>query len=703
MANAKNTKGKGKGPAHPRGARAHDDERQQQTRNAQLVLAKAKGRLVTSHAQDDEGDNEYDEGYDEDADHFEEEAEGPDSATYWPRDDDEGDYDDYAEPDPAEEDDPRTLRAVRDAQADEIRELKTAIEQSRLEHEKMMRRLERMSGATPGASGSASTSRAAAFRAAASVARPHGTSRTTIPRRSVDAPRTANASRPANVPRSANPSRPANTPHPIDGPRPASTPRLNDNPRPAPATDQPTERPGDLPPIVGVNAPRWIPFPEKDTDRTIARIRYGLGATDRETWLNMQDAARQVAGLCGFDFTKIWKRQSGDHLALGSRILEKRIPGLLNFEDRWATTRLLQTKFNHRRGHRLQAKREAEERALALELALDDADLDDPALARFNSIEPADAATMDLDDTEPEQPRRRIKAELPVSTGSYPNTQPVPQLKRRREESPNAPTRNSAFRPNPLASASFPQPKRARKTELPPSPEPELEPAPELELELEPEPEPEPELELEPEPKPKPKPKSKPAPKPKALAKSKVNGVTTSTAAKTRPTPGPAHSSTKLPIVTSTNVEPDTAAPARQRKLLEVDPSTHGSTAEPNGPTEDEPTPEPRRKRSIRPKMRPPPPPTPPPVDAADAANSHADHPEPNLDAKHPTRRQGLRSSNAALAAMDQTSAALSKRSAKVKKSAARLPSEPLEPEQPDDAHESDDGFHEAEGDADGA
>ncbi|GAB1520435.1 hypothetical protein RhiTH_003510 [Rhizoctonia solani] len=359
MTNAKNTKGKGKAPTRPRGVWDHDDERQKQTRNVQLALAKAKGQLVTSHLQDEEGDDDND-GYNLD-------AEGQDSAKYWPYND-EGDYDDYAEPDPAEEDDPRTLRAVRDAQSDEIRELKAAIEQSHIEHEKMMRRLDRMSGATPGASGSASTSRAAAVCAAANVARPHDTSRTPIPRRSVNAPCTANASR------TANPSRP------IDGPGPSSA-CLHTNPRPAPVTDQPAKRPGDLPPIVGVNAPWWIPFPEKDTNRTIARIRYGLGATDRETWLNMQDAARQVAGLCGFDFTKIWKRQSGDHLALGSRILEKRIPGLLNFEDCWATTRLLQTKFNHWRGHRLQAKREVEERALALELALDDTNLDNPALA----------------------------------------------------------------------------------------------------------------------------------------------------------------------------------------------------------------------------------------------------------------------------------------------------------------------------------
>ncbi|QRW25039.1 hypothetical protein RhiXN_06988 [Rhizoctonia solani] len=356
MTNAKNTKGKGKAPTRPRGVWDHDNERQKQTHNVQLTLAKAKGQLVTLHLQDKEGDNN---------DSYNLDAEGQDLAKYWPYNN-KGDYDDYAKPDPAKEDDPRTLRAVCDAQSDEIRKLKAAIEQSHIEHKKMMRQLDRMLGATPGASGLASTSCATAVCAAANVAQPHDTSCTPIPCRSVDAPCTANASC------TANPS------CPIDGPGPSSA-CLHTNPRPAPVTDQPAKRPGDLPPIVGVNAPWWILFPEKDTNCTIARIRYGLGATDWETWLNMQDAARQVAGLCGFNFTKIWKRQSGNHLALGSRI--KRILGLLNFKDCWATTRLLQTKFNHRRGHRLQAKRKVEEQALALELALDNTNLDNPALA----------------------------------------------------------------------------------------------------------------------------------------------------------------------------------------------------------------------------------------------------------------------------------------------------------------------------------
>ncbi|KAF8667768.1 hypothetical protein RHS04_09260 [Rhizoctonia solani] len=593
MANAKNTKGKDKAPTCPRGIWDHNNERQKQTRNVELALAKAKGQLVTLHLQDKEGDNNNN-GYNLD-------AEGQDLVKYWPYND-KGDYNNYAKPDPAKEDDPRTLRAVCDAQSDLAALSGTNCTFTRPQAPAPLTSLQtsRTLGATPGASGLASTSCAAAVCAAANVAQPHDTSCTPIPCCSVNAPCTANASC------TANPS------CPIDGPSPSSA-CLHTNPHPAPVMDQPAKRPGDLPPIVGVNAPWWILFPEKDTNCTIAWIRYGLGVTDWETWLNMQDVAQQVAGLCGFNFTKIWKRQSGNHLALGSRILEKRIPGLQNFEDCWATTWLLQTKFNHQRGHRVQAKRKVEERALALELALDNTNL----------VEPANVATMDLDNTEPKQPRQKINAELLpclrqtqlVSTGSYANPQPASQLKRCQEESPDAPICNLVLPPDPLASASFPQPKRACKTKLPPLPEPKLK------LKLKPKSEP------KPKPKPKPKSKSKPAPKPKAPA--------------------------------NTNTEPDIAAPACQRKLPNVDPPTNGSTAKPNGPTDSKPAPAPLRMRSIRPKMRPVPPPTPPPVNATDAVNCHANHPGPNPNVQRPMRRQGLQSSNAALAAMDQTSAAL--------------------------------------------
>lgn len=55
--------------------------------------------------------------------------------------------------------------------------------------------------------------------------------------------------------------------------------------------------------------------------------------------------------------------------------LERRIPRLLNFEDTWATAHLVQTKFNHRRGHQRQTQREEREAELAAALATEQMDL----------------------------------------------------------------------------------------------------------------------------------------------------------------------------------------------------------------------------------------------------------------------------------------------------------------------------------------
>ncbi|KAG9105611.1 hypothetical protein FRC07_009152 [Ceratobasidium sp. 392] len=179
-----------------------------------------------------------------------------------------------------------------------------------------------MTGATPGASSSGSSTRAPAVAPSvnnciANASRPTNTSRP------VNVPRLANAPHPANAPRPVNAPHPVNVSRPTNAPRPVNTICPTNTPRPAPVAESRPKNPGELPPIVGVNAPRWMLYPPKDTDRTMAWIRYRLGAMRRETWLNMQDTARQVAGLCSFDFHKIWKRQIGDHIALGSNIISK--------------------------------------------------------------------------------------------------------------------------------------------------------------------------------------------------------------------------------------------------------------------------------------------------------------------------------------------------------------------------------------------
>ncbi|KAG8723175.1 hypothetical protein FRC09_004421 [Ceratobasidium sp. 395] len=115
--------------------------------------------------------------------------------------------------------------------------------------------------------------------------------------------------------------------------------------------------------------------------------------------------------------------------------------------------------------------------------------------------------------------------------------------------------------------------------------------------------------------------------------------------------------------------------------LLMLDPAVDNLAAKSNGSTSDPTAPEPPRNRAIRPKMRLPPLPSPLPFDIV---TPNPDLPVPVPVTEPPTRRQGLRLGNAALAAMNQTAAALQASASlakrltlKGRKSAKRAPSEP--------------------------
>ncbi|KAG9093354.1 hypothetical protein FRC07_011477 [Ceratobasidium sp. 392] len=305
--------GKGKGKAkqlEPRRPRRNqdDDRRSQQTQAAQAAFVSGKRRSAKSRARDGEEDEEMDEGGD-----CSEEGGDDEDGIGSDEDDMGGDEDDL---DPSEEDleDGEDVGDFEDADAqarlcalqEEMQQLKHALAESRATNRTEARKRALATNATPGASSSRARS-TNALHPIASASRS-----VTGPSRSVanSAARPTNASHPA-----ASGSRPsANTSCPS-----ANNAHAPANPSRPPADEAtPSRRTGanEPPPLIGVGAPSFIPYPKKATEMTMAKIWFGLGAVDRALWQAMQDGARQVALRGGLDFTKIWNRQSPDALAL---------------------------------------------------------------------------------------------------------------------------------------------------------------------------------------------------------------------------------------------------------------------------------------------------------------------------------------------------------------------------------------------------
>ncbi|KAG9126679.1 hypothetical protein FRC07_002438 [Ceratobasidium sp. 392] len=733
---------KGKQPQRPRPRHTEtkndDDARSRQIRAAQLALATGRRRSAQSRARDGEeegededdgdGDGEEDEEDEEDG----EDGDGEDG-------NDVGEYEDEFEPTADEFEDYNfkvEMRALREAQ-ENTRQLELALAKSRAHNNALLRQQQLVSNATPGASGSSSGPRRALndHHPPANVARPPN--KATRP--SAGATRLATqATRPST-----------------DTARHTKAARPTKAASPSSDEDEPAHRTKSPPPLIGEGAPDWIPRPELATEMTMARIRFGLGMKDKGLWQAANDYARQGVTLANLDLRRKWNRQSHDRLSLLYPILEKRIPGLRNFEDSWATTRLIQTRFNHRRGHMLQREREAREEAAMLgQLADDAADLDNPDLERMESVEPDQPAT-DLYERKPERPKQKAackpkptpRPSFVVSTGAHADMLPAtgtPPLPQSRIAPPN--TGSAPAVPSKKArsgkSVTAPPPEPAADSE----PEPAPKPAPLKKArgdKTAAAPRPKPVVPSEPESTPEPTTKA-PAP-PKTTAKSKGEGQgmgagpaapkTSATAASSVSSKSPAKSK-------SQSKSRATATVASERGSIPEVPTDHSpsnaASAQPHG----EPPAEQQPKRRKRPAVKPVPPPSParnatdPPASAtAPSFNGSAPNddegsntppepasapapilePAPQPVASDPepesplARRRSHRSSTlAAIAASEQTAAAAAAAAAARKKRPAQaakgrpskskkleVTSSPLsEPMQPE---EEDDGPHESD------
>ncbi|KAG9120155.1 hypothetical protein FRC07_004459 [Ceratobasidium sp. 392] len=734
MTRSSNTsKGKGKQPEPQRPRRNQDDDRRsRQTQAAQAALASGKWRSAKSRAHDGEEDEEEMDKADNYADGGGDEEGGMRSD----EDNMAGNKDDFDLSKEEFEDDEELeefeefkgdnaqarLHALQDTLTQsplEMRQVKHAIAESHATNRTEAHQRALATNVTPGASSShvhstntlhpvASTSR--------SIAGPsHSIANS--------APRPTNASRPA----ASGSCLPANTPRlTANGARPSAG-----SSRPPANEVEPScrARANEPPPLIGVGAPSFIPYPKHSTEMTIVKIWYGLGAVERKLWQAMEDVVRQALIRSGLNYTKIWHRQDPDVLALLYTILEQRLPGLQNFEDHWATARLVQTRFNHRRGHALQKAREEKEAAIAAELASNNANLDYPGLQHMESVEPEQPAT-NLDKSKPEQtpPEPAPQPSFAVPTGVYADVTPS-------SRSARPGTGSTAAAPSSLKKS------RGSKPATPPPPS-----------ESDTASEPEPVLKL--------------APKAIALSKaatgSKGQGKDAHAASKALAAglsapapvsvPAPSTSAPSAPAPSPTKAKTPGKAKGKSNARASANASEgvfvtevpmRDSAVERNGATNAEPEDGPTAERQPKPRRRPKgkPVPLPSPTQNTTDLPTLANGPAPNGDEggnappelavpqpqpiasnlhleRQPEdlplaqRRKPRTSTVAATAASEQTAAACKKRPAPQTKGRASkkrkqeqqppssLSSVPMEPEPEDNGpHESDDGRRDDEGD----